>query len=57
MDKCYKVKFLNKAGEVRTFLQGAPNLDIATNKVCSILEDHIANASHDLMHLETIEVK
>ena len=54
--KVFRVRFLNSKDEIRTFVQSAPNLTIATWKMCQKLEDHIANASHDLMHLDTTEI-
>lgn len=56
MDNAYRVRFLDKDNNVRTFIESGPNLDIATERCCDKLVDHIANAGRDLMHLDTVQV-
>jgi hypothetical protein len=56
MNRVFYVKFLDSNDDVRTFIQAGKDLDDATNVMCTKLEDHIANAKKDLMHLETVEI-
>lgn len=56
MNRVFSVRFMDGNGQIRSFIESADNLDLATEQVCDKLQDHIANAKKDLMHYETVEV-